>query len=348
MTMPRSVSNRVNVKSFGRQEEPFNEFGGMSVSRNGTNGKTHNKIIQDPKERLLALTNTQKRVVRAVRRFPGSNSVTISNSINIVRHQALQYSSVLADELGVLKSDKYDPRRGGRNSKKPIHFWLADDIPAELVDAILGNLDVDPDVILANQSRRSKAKIAAEEHNEDVSSFAVFSALTPAERELAVTIAQAGSKGIGAPELSRLTNQKMNRIYDKLKKIVGCKLVDKQLLPGFKNQSVYCATAELLEVIKQLSSEQPEDVQASPDSNVDEDNTDLFTMPPRQSPSTYSSEDAFVQPTEESNGLWNVLTVMAQRLKSLEKRFARMEASLQGKGLVKANEILEMLNSEDD
>lgn len=347
MTMPSSASNTVNGQGFKRQEETFDEFWDNSVHQNGTNGKVSEQPVLEPKERLLGLTKQQQRVVKAVCRLPGSEAVAIGNAVNLGRHAALAYLNKLADEKGVLDSDKHRESRGG--ARKSIHFWLAEDIPAALVNAILGDSDADPDAILAAHKRRTKEEPTTEPKKDaDLTPMAIFASLPPLVKDVAVAIGQAGDKGISVIALSQVTEQKINRIYDRVGLIVDSGLATKQLVAGFRKQSVYVPISALKEIVEQLFPKQADQTDSASNSDVNENDEEPSTMPPKQSSSANSSQTSSHQPIEEKeiNRVWEVLTVVAKKLKNLENRFARVEASLQGKEHVRADEILAMLNDD--
>jgi hypothetical protein len=349
MSMPYSVANTINGGGFKSQVKP-DEFDKSvdlrAKQQNSSNGKTPSQPIA-PKERLLNLSEGKRRAVQVVRRYPGCDSVIAGNLLNISRNAALATLNPLADLHGVLKSDKCDESRGG--ARKAIHFWLADDIPAELVDAILGSSDADPDAILEAHDGRSKMKPEKKpKQGSELDPVAAFTSLSPLVKDLAVAIGRTGTKGIRPTELTKATGQKLTRIYDRVQLLLDQGLATKQPVPGFKNQSFYVPSLALREIVEQLPPQQVEDANSASATDFSPtSNEEHLKMPSKEQSPGNSFQENGAESTEEISQVWEVVTVIVRKFKSLESRLNRIESSLQGKERVKAKDLLEILNSED-
>nr|WP_290222509.1 hypothetical protein [Trichocoleus desertorum] len=331
--------------AFKRQGVPFKHFLGTS---NDTDEEESIIGTLEPRQRLLALTEPQQRVVKAVRKYPGSDAKTLGSIFGISRYTALAQLNRLVDPKNVLQSKKgHKPKSG---AKATLYFYLAEDISADLVDTVFGPVfeltDLLQDVGISpptKQQTRSSTKVISNSSDPALS----FATMPSPAQELAIALAKAGDQGITACGLRDITGQNIRRVSERLKFLMEHELASRKTILGSRARYTYIATPTLKTIVEQFTQEEIGISQATPSSNVDVRDQPLsLTMTVKSSDpsSPQASEDTLSQVLKENQQMLHVMAEMARKINELESRFERIEVAVNGKLTLQVTDILAILH----
>lgn len=346
MIMPSPTLASINGAAFERQGVPFKQFWDTSKDTD-----EEESIIGtlEPEQRLLALTESQQQVVRAVRKFPGSDAKTIGGIFDVSRYTALAQLNRLVAKNVLQRQEGKKPTSG---AKATLYFSLAEDISTELVDAVLGSATVEPNVGMDpgnSQPSQPRTRQGRKEIPDSSDPASLFATMPSTSQKLAIAIAKAGDQGITVNELESITGQNPRRVSERVKFLAERELTIRKTLPGFKSRYVYFATPALKAIVEQLPQEQISAHQATPSSNVntcDQPLSRTMTVQSSDPSSPQTPEDTLSELQQDNREIFEVMAEMAKRLKELENRFESLEIALRGKRTLKSADIRAILNSD--